>query len=42
MSSHRIKQQSPPDMPKFMFKKIKGLNQGHRYLSDAELEASLS
>ncbi|EOV5436702.1 TPA: acyl-CoA synthetase [Vibrio parahaemolyticus] len=31
-----------PDMPKFMFKKIKGLNQGHRYLSDAELEASLS
>lgn len=29
------------DIPKIMFKKIKGLNQGHRYLTDEELEHRL-
>ncbi|MGL4614851.1 MAG: hypothetical protein ACRCVV_13335 [Shewanella sp.] len=30
------------DLPKLMYKKIAGLNQGHRYFTDEELEARIS
>ncbi|MCE4937497.1 acyl-CoA synthetase [Aliivibrio fischeri] len=33
---------SSQDLPKIMYKKISGLNQGHRYMSNDELEQRIS